>query len=252
MHPPKTTYYRLQKCLAAHPTLENALPIKIWNFLFTDNTNSTGTSLFYSTLQEKAVFHKSKPINDWEHDLPTQFTDQQWQTAIKSIYKATNCTSLWELTQKTMMRWYLMPQRLSKFQPLSTPFCWRECTHAGTLLHIMWACPSIRKLWSKIENILQNILLYPIILTPQLSILNLTIELIPPKLRLITTHVLLATKLLITRRWKTTEIPCSAEVIALVQNHYTYESLLSRGKPSYSRLHELWLPWAHWYEKNRL
>lgn len=43
------TYYRLQKCLAAHPSLEKALPIKMWNFLFTDNTRSKGTSLFYST-----------------------------------------------------------------------------------------------------------------------------------------------------------------------------------------------------------
>lgn len=147
--------------------------------------------------------------------------------------------------QKTMMRWYLTPQQMAKFQSLSTPVCWGECTYTGTLLHIMWTCQSIRKLWSEIENILQKILQYPIILTPQLGILNLTIELIPPKLRLITTHVLLATKLLITRRWKT-EIPSSAEVIALVHNHYIYETVLSRGKLSYSKTHELWLPWAQW------
>lgn len=62
-------------------------------------------------------------------------------------------------------------------------------------------------------------------------------------------QILLATILLITRRLKTKDVPQIADVIALVQTHYTYETILSRGKPLHSRLHELWLPWEHWYVK---
>lgn len=241
-------FFRIQQCLPTYPSLDRRLPIKLWNFLFTNNTHSKGISLVYSTLQEKMSFNKSKPIKDWENDLKTQYTDLQWQTAIKSIYKTTNCTALWEIVHKTRMRWYLTPQRITQFYPLISPDCWRNCSIIGTLMHIMWSCPPIRNLWSEIEHKLQQILQYPIILTPELSILNLTIESVPPQLRLITTHVLLATKLLITRNWKTTNIPASSDVIELVHKHYTYESVLARGKPSYYKMHALWLPWAQWYE----
>lgn len=58
------TYYRIQQCLAANPFLEGSLPIKIWNYLFSDNPDPKGASLIYSILQEKNMFHKSKPFTD--------------------------------------------------------------------------------------------------------------------------------------------------------------------------------------------
>lgn len=120
------------------------------------------------------------------------------------------------------MRWYLTPQRLAKFQPHSSFKCWRDCDHVGTLLHILWNCPLLQHLWRGVEDMIHKVLHIPVLLTPQLSILNLSMDSIPTKLRLVTIHILLATKL-----WKTKEVPHIAEVISLVQTHYTYEIMLS-------------------------
>lgn len=243
------TYLRLKSCLSAHPHLEMTLPIKIWLFLFSDDTRFKGTSLIYSSLQDKSVFLKSKPLTDWELDLQEQFTDIQWQNAINATYKATTCTSLWEVAYKTTMRWYLTPLKLAKYHTSTSPLCWRGCNHMGSLIHIMWSCPLIRQLWTQVELLLQKVLLIPILLTPQLSLLNLTIETLPPKLRLITSHILLSTKLLIARKWKSQEIPTISEVTSLTHTHCLYELTLSRSKPSFPKLQLLWLPWIQWYNK---
>lgn len=47
------TYLRLQNCLKAHTSLEGKLPLKLWNYFFTEHYNTKGTSLIYSFLQEK-------------------------------------------------------------------------------------------------------------------------------------------------------------------------------------------------------
>ena len=138
----------------------------------------------------------------------------------------------------------MTPHRIAKFY---THTCWRDCGLPGTLIHIFWSCPHIRQLWTDIERTLQEILHLPIALSPHLAILNLTIEDIPPNLRLVTTHVLLATRLLIARKWKTKDTPTLIEVIALVQSHFTYETILSRGKPTFTKMINLWNPWILWY-----
>lgn len=198
------------------------------------------------------MFSKTKPLLDWETDLQTQFTDAQWQQAITSIYKATTCTSLWLITQKTLMRWYLTLSRLAKFHKHASHDCWRNCGHTGTLLHILWSCPNVTQLWKNVESILQDILHSSVTITPHLAILNLTIEDFPIHQRTVITHVLLATKLLITRNWKSDNIPSLTEVTNLVQTHFTYETLLSRSKQSHTKTLTRWNPWVLWYSKKEL
>lgn len=204
-------------------------------------------NLLYTS--RKLVFHKSKPFKDWEEDMQAHFSDQQWQSAFKSIFKATCCTSLWELSHKIYLRWYLTPQKIAKFQTLTSPTCWRGCQHTGTLLHTLWFCPAITNLWTDMEHILQDIFHSPMTFKPQLAILNLNTKSVPPSWRIVTTHILLVTRLLITRYWKSQMSPTITEVITLVQLHYTHESILSRGKPSHLKTSNLWFPWEQWYTK---
>lgn len=85
------------------------------------------TSLFYNLLQNKLIFHKATPYLKWKTDLGKSFTTYQWQSAFKSIYKASKCTNHWELSHKIALRWYLTPYRISKF-----------LVHNPTLLERLW------------------------------------------------------------------------------------------------------------------
>lgn len=98
---------------------------------------------------------------------------------------------------------------------------------------------------------LQEVLHFPITLTPQLAILNLNIDELPTHLRQVTVHILLATKLHLRRKWKSNTIPLIAEVVNLVHTHYTYETLLSRGSQHHSKTLALWNPWYKWHTEEK-
>lgn len=105
------------------------------------------------------------------------------------------------------------------------------------------------QMWNR-GSITQNLPIgCSITITPQLAILNLNIDDFPPYQRSMITHVLLATKLLITRNWKSDNIPSLTEVTNLVQTHFTYETLLSRSKQSHTKTLTRWNPWVLWYSK---
>lgn len=126
-------------------------------------------------------------------------------------------------THTISLGWYLtLPSHFNQSTP---PICWRNCNQTGTLLHILWSCPALTRLWKEVQNILQDIFHFPLKLTPQIAILNINIESLPPTYRLVTTHILLATRLLIIRCWRTNTTPSLIEVVTLVILHYTYESI---------------------------
>lgn len=147
------------------------------------------------------------------------------------------------------MRWYLTPSRLAKFHKHTSHDCWTNCGQRGTLLHILWSCPKVTQRWKKVESIIQDILHSSVTITPHLAILNLTIEDFPLQQRTVITHILLAAKLLITRNWKSDNIPSLMEVTNLVQTHFNYETLLSCSKQSHTKTLTPWNQWVLWYSK---
>lgn len=93
-----------------------------------------GTSLIYSALaepQEKATY-----MTTWENDVGFEWDLDTWHSHVASAFKGILNVSLTEADLKIMTRWYLVPTRLAKFYPQSSPTCFRGCGHLGTLLHI--------------------------------------------------------------------------------------------------------------------
>lgn len=67
---------------------------KAWEHLTNTCHKTKGISLFYNILHHKLHFTKSAPHTHWENDLGQAYTNQQWQRALQSIYKATKCSAL--------------------------------------------------------------------------------------------------------------------------------------------------------------
>lgn len=70
-------------------------------------------------------------------------TVDKWEKACKSTYKATCCSTLWELAIKLTHRWYLTPDRIAKFDINFDDSWWRQCGQRGDMLHIFWKCPKL-------------------------------------------------------------------------------------------------------------
>lgn len=193
------TYMRVAHCLRdSHLRVYTVHP-KAFEHLTSSTPKHKGISLFYNIMHHKLQFTKKPPHIHWEHDLGQTYTEHQWQKALQPIYKSTKCTTLWETTQKLHLRWYLTPSRLTKFNPSTCDQCWRCCSAKGDLLHIFWTCPRLRKYCNTIFQILSDVLHQDLHPTPDLAVLNLTIESVPPPYRHIGTHILLAARLCIAR-----------------------------------------------------
>lgn len=137
--PPTTlfTYLRLKYGLSKIYKPLYAIPNSAWHFL--SNSNQKGISLIYSILGSK------KSLLQWEIDIKLIFTE--WTNALKNIYKATSCSTLWELTQKISLKWYATPDKLATFYKQASHKCWRNYDQTGNILHILWECLVLQIYW---------------------------------------------------------------------------------------------------------
>lgn len=239
------TFLRIQHCLGKTPLPLYSIPPQTWDYLTNTTPKTKGIAYFYNLLHKKAIFLKLAPHQLWEYDLTCTISDTQWQHAFKSIYKATNCSSLWELTQKISLRWYLTPAKLASFSPKNPNTCWRCKTAKGDMFHIFWTCSLLQKYWSDTFKLISTITKVSTPPSPALALLNLNIDTIPYPLRH-TTHVLLAARLNITSQWRSDKTPTIAQIIDLVSLHFSYETITAASNSQTSKSHTQWQPWANW------
>ena len=247
---PATDYYlylQISHLLGSLPSPDITLCRQGWSFFSEPSLSAKGTSLFYHLLQDKLTFYKSTPYQRWETDLGETYTPRQWQAAFKSIYQASKCANHWELAHKIALRWYLTPYRLSKFLPSHSPLCWRGCVGVGQIMHVFWSCKHLTSFWNKVFCTISDITGILTKPSPALAVLNLGIDLFPLDCRKIVTHILLAARLLIARKWKSNLSPNVSEVIDIVKQNFTYENLLAYkygSKRIFDRQWQLWVLWA--------
>lgn len=194
------------------------------------------------------VLTKPSDIKAWEHDLDTSYTAEQWQKALHTTYAATKSVNLWELTHKILLHWYLTSFGMSKFDAWTSPLCWRKCGTKGMLHHILWSCPAIHAFWTKIFQLMAQILELQIPLTAGMAILSLGIESIPGPSIVIVIHVLLSARLSIMRHWRDHVVPTLSEVIKTTNTHATYEIMFAAVQGNYQAMSSRWKLWTEWYK----
>lgn len=117
---------------------------------------------------------------------------------------------------------------------------------------MLWSCKYLSKFWSLIFRLLLNITGILLPLLPGLAILNIDVEDIPPPLRHVVIHILLAARLSIVRYWKSNLSPNSSETIRRTQTFYTYEIMLASSVEKYSQALTLLQPWVTWDKANHM
>lgn len=160
--------------------------------------------------------------------------------AFNSIYKATCCTSLLELTQEISLRWHLTPHRLSKFIHNSTSACWRGCGFTGTIFHILWACPHLIVYWDKSFQILSAITISPITPLAQLSAIKREILFLTSYAGL--SHIFQEVRLKKTHHWSSSQTKkwlLGTNSLHIWTTNGIWEGQLYKCVPSMARLGKL-------------
>lgn len=84
----------------------------------------------------------------------------------------------------------------------------------------------------------------------QLALLNLSIDTFPYQFRSIVTHILIADRLTITAKWKTTLAPNTEEVICRVKTQHSYEKFFAIQTNNLSSFNSQWAPWTSHFSYN--
>lgn len=165
-------------------------------------------------------------------------------------FTATKSANLWEVTRKVLLRWYLTPYRISKFDPQTSPLCWRNCGGIGTLHHVFWACPELQPLWSKAFHLISNFIGSRITPNAAAAVLSLGMEYIPPEARTIVQNILLCTRLAIMWHSNDANPPTFKEVVESTNSYTTYELMFASTQGNYQKMNNKWSSWYTWYTTN--
>ena len=240
-------YLQISHFLKKSPQTSTALPWRAMLYFTNPTTNIKGISLFYNLLNNKNIFIKTSNMDTWERDIGATFSDDQWQSALRSTFSATKSVNLWELSHKILVRWYLTPYRLSKFDPKISSLCWRNCGEVGTLHHTLWSCPSLNQLWVRIFNLISQFAGARIIPSAGAALLSLGLESVPFSSRTIITHLLLSTRLSIARHWRDADPPSMSEVVETTNTHVSYELMFAASQGRMVNMERKWFRWNRWY-----
>ena len=234
---------RITHFLQPLPPPSISLPSTVWKFYSTAKTDTKGISFFYNMFQDKLVFSKTAAMTKWEVDLDTTFSTEQWTHAFKAIHKASHCVKHWELTIKIANRWHYTPLRIATFFPGASPSCWRACGHTGNLLHMLWHCPTIKGLWNQVFRLISTLTGVISSPDPALALLHIDIDRYPCNMRPVVTHILLETRTMILRHWKSNKAINVSDIVAGTHRNYTFERLIAINNMKCKQFDACWSIW---------
>ena len=130
-------------------------------------------SEFYNLLLASSMDTSTTRLIAWSSDLQEEVTVEQWSTACKAAQSQTSNTRLKLLQFNWLMRVYITPEKLNKFNRQIPDLCNKCREDKGTLFHCLWSCPKISEFWEEVRALLQKILSTRLAMEPKLFLLGL-------------------------------------------------------------------------------
>lgn len=92
------------------------------------------------------IFDCNRSILDqWERDLGLRLTTDQWEGILKRTSYLSKCVRYKMIQFKILHKIYNTPHKLNKINSNVSNKCWHECGKSGTLVHMLWFCPEVKK-----------------------------------------------------------------------------------------------------------
>lgn len=244
------TYTQISSYFQTTKATHISIVEKVWSFLQSKNPKMKGIKVIYNSLHSKDAFTKNKQITKWEKEIGKEFTDLQWKQAITNNRKFSRCANYEELTQKLMLRWYYTPYITAKFSKDNSNLCWRGCGQVGTLAHMLWSCPEVKKFWWKVYDMLSKLTDCKVVPKIEQAILGINMDQYKPEYRCIATHVLLAARMELVYRWKSIDVPTARDIKIKINTITEYEKILAHRDGNSLRFENNWSPWKLFLSSN--
>lgn len=144
--------------------------------LLKDSQKKGIISQFYKLIMSYVHESSHDRFRAWKDDLSLQLSEEDWQDACTLAHTTSINTRLKVIQFKWLMRTYVTPVELCRYNGNIPDVCSKCEQCRGTLVHCMWHCTKITLFWEEVRDIIQNIISKQIILEPKLFLLGLYSE----------------------------------------------------------------------------
>lgn len=142
--------------------------------IISKNSLSKGAiSEVYNLLLSASTDNTDSKLRAWTDDLTTNISKEDWEIACAKAQKQLINTRFRLLQYKWLMRTYVTPELLHKYNHNIPDICTKCINDKGTLFHCMWQCPQVELFWEEVKIAVESIILKGIPKSPEFFILGI-------------------------------------------------------------------------------
>uniref|UniRef100_A0A667ZNP8 Reverse transcriptase domain-containing protein n=1 Tax=Myripristis murdjan TaxID=586833 RepID=A0A667ZNP8_9TELE len=172
-------------------------------------TNSGTVSKLYKLITLFSCSNMDKVKQQWEHDLGKHLPPEQWNSIIGHTNYLSKCVRYKLIQMKILHRTYITPYKTNKMNPQTSDLCWHGCGKRGSLIHMLWHCPEIRKFWEGVQNTLCSIINDDVLMCPEVCLLGAKMDGVKSEeIQQLLTLAYLSVKRIILMNWKVRKPNC--------------------------------------------
>ena len=208
-------------------------------------------SEFYSLLTSGSSESSQFKLFAWKEDLQSEISDEVWRTACANAQSKSVNTRLKLIQYKWLMRLYVTPVDLNRYNENIPDVCTKCMEHRGTWFHCIWQCTKIKKFWEEVRATIEKIISKQISLDPKLFLLGLYPEIhnYSKNERVFIDLSSLYAKKCIAQLWKNTHRPNIAQWMRQMLSNLPLERITYILKTKQHIFESVWGPFIN-YVKN--
>lgn len=191
-------------------------------------------------------------IKKWESELKSKLKEDEVTTLLKRVHSTSVNYKMSELNYKCLSRWYITPDRVSKYQNEISQLCWRGCMELGTTAHVWWHCTRIREFWDDIRKITGEITQIVVPDDPWACLFHGFRMSTESYLRTLVPQMLNAAKSLLVSHWQEKQGPTIQEWYDKINETQNLEYLGCTEEAELEEFEEKWKKWQKFKSSPRV
>lgn len=201
-------------------------------------------SSLYNLLTSGSDESSKHKLRLWLEDIGDEISPEDWEEACMKAQKQTINSNLKLIQYKWLMRTYITPVKLHKFNGNIPDTCIKCKEARGTLYHCIWECGKVKSFWQDIINMIDQILGKKLPMDPRFFLLGIyptTPQLQSKEARLVDMCILQA-KRIISLNWKNVDGPRIGRWIKEMATNMTMEKITYIIRRKQHVFDDIWRP----------
>ena len=232
----------------------NKPPLSSLEEVILNHMHSRGqVSVTYNLIVENSNESSNDKRMKWSSDMDTEISEDEWEKVCHTAQTQTINTRFKLIQYKWIMRTYITPSLLHRFNNNNPDLCIKCGLEEGTLYHCLWTCPKIREFWEKVIERISDINSTRLPVCPKLFILGL----VPTDLRLSITDkkmvymCSLQAKYCIATSWKAMEAPSVNFWFKTLSNTLAMEKMTYAKRGKLQIFYKVWEQFTDFLESQQ-